>query len=36
MTARTADIVLGSGMFGAVAFLAYSWLSIIALVMPCP
>lgn len=34
MTARTADIVLGSGMLAGLAALAYSWLSIITLVMP--
>lgn len=34
MTARTADIVLGSGMLGAVMALIYAWACILALMMP--
>lgn len=33
MTARTADIVLGSGMLAGLAALAYYWFSILKLVM---
>jgi hypothetical protein len=34
MTARQADIVLGSGMVAGLAALIYAWVSILTLVMP--
>lgn len=34
MTARTADIVLGSGIVASLAALIFSWVSILTLVMP--
>lgn len=34
MTARTADIVLGSGMVASLAALIYLWACILALLLP--
>ncbi len=34
MTARTADIVLGTGILAGVAVLFYAWTSILSMVMP--